>query len=193
MLFNWCCSARSMYSCCCWCHCCCWRIPFDWQDIPAVVVFVIFVLSLLLPLVLLLFLLLLATLESIAAECFSSFSGIVADNPCLLFLCCCWRAWCSWHLCCSWHHCCIAPMVWSFLSTTVQLHATHRKVEGGERDTQLVHANEANSCLARGYCMSQAEQGEQRLSSPPLSIHALPMAEICDFHGFRPKARTASI
>ncbi len=57
-------------------------------------------------------------------------------------------------------------MVWSFLSTTVQLHATHRKVEGGERDTQLVHVNEANSCSARGYCVSQAAQGEQRLSSP---------------------------
>ena len=37
-----------------------------------------------------------------------------------------------------------------FLSTTVQLPATHRKVEGGERDIQLVHVNEANSCLARG-------------------------------------------
>ncbi len=58
-------------------------------------------------------------------------------------------------------------MVWLFLSTTVQLHATHRKTEGGERDTQLVHVNEANSCLARGYCVSQAAQGEQRLSSPP--------------------------
>ncbi len=34
------------------------------------------------------------------------------------------------------------------------------KVEGGERDTQLVHVNEAISCLARGYCMSQAAQGE---------------------------------
>jgi hypothetical protein len=86
-------------------------------------------------------------------------------------------------------------MVWSFLSTTVQLHATHRKVEGRERDIQLVHVNEANSCLARGYCVSQAAQGEQRLSSPspPLSTHALPMAEICDFQGSRPKARTASI
>ncbi len=25
-----------------------------------------------------------------------------------------------------------------------------QKVEGGERDTQLVHVNEANSCLAQG-------------------------------------------
>ncbi len=33
---------------------------------------------------------------------------------------------------------CIAPMVWAFLSTTVQLPTTHRKVEGGERDIQLV-------------------------------------------------------
>jgi hypothetical protein len=30
-----------------------------------------------------------------------------------------------------------------FLSTTSQPHATHRKVEGGERDTQVVHRNEA--------------------------------------------------
>jgi hypothetical protein len=58
-------------------------------------------------------------------------------------------------------------MVWAFLSNTVQLHATHRKVEGGERDNQLVHVNEANSCFARGYCVSQAAQGEWRLSSPP--------------------------
>jgi hypothetical protein len=34
------------------------------------------------------------------------------------------------------------------------------KVEGGERDTQLVHVNEANSCSARGYSVSQATQGE---------------------------------
>jgi hypothetical protein len=66
-------------------------------------------------------------------------------------------------------------------------------MEGGERDTQLVHVNEANSCLARGYCVSQATQGEQRLSSPPPPTHALPMAEICDFQGFWPKVRTASI
>jgi hypothetical protein len=31
--------------------------------------------------------------------------------------------------------------------------ATHRKVEGGERDIHLVHMNEANSCLARCYCV----------------------------------------
>ncbi len=38
-------------------------------------------------------------------------------------------------------------MVCSFLSTTAQLHATHtvEKVEGGERDTQLVHVNEATA------------------------------------------------
>jgi hypothetical protein len=78
-------------------------------------------------------------------------------------------------------------MVWAFLSTTVhvQLPATHRKVEGGERDTQLVHVNEANSCLARGYCVSQAAQGERRLSSPPpppfLSYSPPPMAEFMWF------------
>ena len=63
---------------------------------------------------------------------------------------------------------CIAPLVWAFLSTTVQLPATHRKVEGGERDIQLVHVNEANSCLARGYCVyCKLAQGEQCLSNPP--------------------------
>ncbi len=32
------------------------------------------------------------------------------------------------------HSLCLAPTVWAFLSTTVQLPATQRKVEGGERD-----------------------------------------------------------
>ncbi len=45
---------------------------------------------------------------------------------------------------------CIAPMVWAFLSTTVQLPATQKKVEG-EKDIQLEHVNEAISCLAWGY------------------------------------------
>jgi hypothetical protein len=90
---------------------------------------------------------------------------------------------------------CIAPMVWAFLSTTVQLHSTHRKVEGGERDTRLVHVNEANSCFARGYCVSQAAQGEGRLSSPPPSspIAPPPWLNLCDFQRPRPKARMASI
>ncbi len=70
-------------------------------------------------------------------------------------------------------------MVWAFLSTTVQLPATHRKVEEGERDIQLVHVNEANSCLARGYCVQyKPGQGEWRLSSPPLPP-PLPMHSPC--------------
>ncbi len=92
---------------------------------------------------------------------------------------------------------CIAPMVWAFLSTTVHLHATHRKVEGGERDTQLVHVNGANSCFARGYCVSQAAQGERRLSSPPLPLQQCPpplfKLNLCDFQHSQPKARTAFI
>ncbi len=98
-----------------------------------------------------------------------------------------------------WNPDCIAPMVWAFLSTTVQLHATHRKVEGGERDTQLVHVNEANSCFARGYCVLQAAQGERCLSSPPppspflsYSPPPLPRLNLCDFQRPRPKARMAS-
>ncbi len=81
---------------------------------------------------------------------------------------------------------CIAPIEWAFLSTTVQLPATHRKVEGGERDTQLVHVNEANSCLARGYCVyCKLAQGERCLSTPPpppfLSHSPPPMLNLCDF------------
>ncbi len=45
------------------------------------------------------------------------------------------------------------PWCEHFLSTTVQLPATQKKVEGEERDIQLIHMNEANSCLARGYCV----------------------------------------
>ncbi len=85
-------------------------------------------------------------------------------------------------------------MVWAFLSTTVQLHATHRKVEGGERDTQLVHVNEANSCFARGYCVSQVAQGERRLSSPPPFSSPtvpppLPMAEFMWFSASSAKSK----
>jgi hypothetical protein len=74
-------------------------------------------------------------------------------------------------------------MVWSFLSTTVQLPATHRKVEGGERDIQLVHVNEANSCLAWGYCEQyKSVQGEWRLSSPP--PHTAPPPSYAEFMWF---------
>ncbi len=46
-------------------------------------------------------------------------------------------------------------------------YCTARKVEGGERDIQLVHVNEANSCLAWGYCVyCKLAQGEQCLSNP---------------------------
>jgi hypothetical protein len=73
-------------------------------------------------------------------------------------------------------------MVWAFLSTTVQLPATHRKVEGGERDTQLVHGNEANSCLARGYCVQyKPTQGEWRLSSPPPTQPPPPPPPMAEF------------
>jgi hypothetical protein len=66
----------------------------------------------------------------------------------------------------------------SIFSTTVQLPATHRKVEGGERDTQLVQVNEVNSCLALGYCVQyKPAQGEWRLSSPPHTAPSPPMAE----------------
>ena len=61
-------------------------------------------------------------------------------------------------------------MVWAFLSTTVQLHATHRKVEGGERDIQPMHVNEANSCLAWGYCGQYTPRKESgAYQAPPLT------------------------
>jgi hypothetical protein len=87
------------------------------------------------------------------------------------------------------------------LSTTAQLPATHRKVEGGERDIQLVRVNEANSCLARGYCVyCKLAQGERCLSNPPPSPLPLPQPSppppwlnSCSFQCPRPKARMASI
>jgi hypothetical protein len=51
-------------------------------------------------------------------------------------------------------------MVWAFLSTTVQLPATQRKVEGEERDIQLINMNEANSCLAQGYWVHYSPRKE---------------------------------
>ncbi len=38
-------------------------------------------------------------------------------------------------------------MVWAFLSTTVQLPATQRKMKGEERDIQLKNVNEATVCI----------------------------------------------
>ncbi len=72
-------------------------------------------------------------------------------------------------------------MVWAFLSTTVQLPATQRKVEGEERDIQLIHVNEANSCLAQGYWVPA--QGEWCLSNPPppSPTHIPPIAELGQF------------
>ncbi len=61
-------------------------------------------------------------------------------------------------------------MVWAFLSTTVQLPATQRKVEGEERDIQLIYVNEANSCLAQGYCVHcspRKESGAYHAPPPP--------------------------
>ncbi len=41
-------------------------------------------------------------------------------------------------------------------------------MEGEERDIQLINVNEANSCLARGYCVHyKPAQGEWCLSSHP--------------------------
>ena len=56
-------------------------------------------------------------------------------------------------------------------------------MKGEERDIQLINVNEANSCLARGYCVHyKPAQREWRLSSPPpLPTHALPMQDLAIF------------
>ncbi len=91
-------------------------------------------------------------------------------------------------------HCVASPQFEKVLYRTKQLPATHRKVEGGERDIQLVHVNEANSCLARGYCVQYTPRKESgAYQAPPLWTHALPMLNLCDFQRPRPKARMASI
>ncbi len=51
-------------------------------------------------------------------------------------------------------YCTAPPMVCSFLSTTAQLHATHRK-GGRRRKRHSTSTREwGHSCLARGYCVS---------------------------------------
>ena len=59
--------------------------------------------------------------------------------------------------------------------------ATRRRVEGEEGDIQLLNVNEANSCLARGYCVLCSPRKESRAyqGSPPLlsPTHVLPTAE----------------
>jgi hypothetical protein len=48
--------------------------------------------------------------------------------------------------------------------------ATQRKMEGGERDIQLINVNEASSCLAQGYCVPcspHKESGAYQAPPPP--------------------------
>ncbi len=89
---------------------------------------------------------------------------------------------------------CIAPMVWSFLSTTVQLHATHRK-GGRRRKRHSTSTHEWGQQLFPPRLLRVTGRARRvgLIKPPPPSIHALPMAKICDFQGFRPKVRTASI
>ncbi len=66
-------------------------------------------------------------------------------------------------------------MVWSFLSTTVQLPATQRKVEGEEREIQLVHVNEANEATA---CIASSRRESGAYQTPPPLLHPRnPIAE----------------
>ncbi len=90
---------------------------------------------------------------------------------------------------------CLAPMVWAFLSATVQLPATQRKVEGEEGEIQLINMNEASSCLARGYCVpcsSRMESSAYQGPPPPPPTHS-PLLNLNSFQWPRPKERTASI
>jgi hypothetical protein len=68
-----------------------------------------------------------------------------------------------------------------FLSTTVQLPATQRKVEGEERDIHLINVNEANSCLAQGYYVHYSPRKESGAYRAPPPTHALPIAEFGQF------------
>ncbi len=71
---------------------------------------------------------------------------------------------------------CIAPMVWAFLSTTVQLPATQRKVEGEEREVR-----ESGAYQPPPLFLSH--------SPPPPP----PWLNLNSFQRPRPKARMASI
>jgi hypothetical protein len=48
---------------------------------------------------------------------------------------------------------CTAPMACSFLSTTAQLHSTHRKGGRGRKIHSTSTREWGHSCLARGYCV----------------------------------------
>jgi hypothetical protein len=51
--------------------------------------------------------------------------------------------------------------------------ATQRKMEGGERDIQLINVNEANSCLAQGYCVHYSPRKESgTYQAPPPPTHS---------------------
>ncbi len=71
--------------------------------------------------------------------------------------------------------------------------ATQRKVEGDERDIQLINMNEASSCLAWGYWVPHSPRKEssayQGLPPPTYS----PWQDYSSFQRPRPKSRTASI
>ncbi len=83
---------------------------------------------------------------------------------------------------------CIAPVVWSFLSTTAQLYATHRR--GGRRRKRHFSSTQewGHSGMAWGNCVSQAAQAEwcyQDIPPPPHSTFS--WTEISDFQEKRLK------
>jgi hypothetical protein len=54
--------------------------------------------------------------------------------------------------------------------------ATQRKVEGEERDIQLINMNEASSCLAWTGCLTARARRVGLIKAPPPPTHALPIA-----------------
>ncbi len=63
---------------------------------------------------------------------------------------------------------CIAPVVWSFSSTTAQLYATHRKGSGRRKRHLFLSAQDwGHADVAWGVCMYQATQAEWRYQSAP--------------------------
>ncbi len=69
--------------------------------------------------------------------------------------------------------------------------ATQRKMKGGERDIQLINVNEANSCLAQGYCVPYSPRKESGVyQAPPPPTPAHPMEGFFQVWGPRPKWRS---
>jgi hypothetical protein len=71
------------------------------------------------------------------------------------------------------NNCCIAPTVWSFLSTTAQLYATHRK-SGKRRKRHCAKYTESRPCwrsLRQMRASSHAGRSDVIMAPPPPIVH----------------------